>query len=130
MQCGWTQSSKTWTISKDTSAIGDTVVTYKFQKKDLVNLRVYVATLEQYKSTAEINEEIINKQKLEMLRYKTLITNKDIIITDKDLQLVQSVEINAQLQKQLEASRKRAKAWPYWLGGGFLGGIILCLSVK
>lgn len=103
---------------------------YRFQKNDLSHLRIYITSLEQYKVIAEVNEEIINKQALEMQKYKTLISNKDAIITNKDSQLLQTTEINAQLQKQLEAERKKAKAWPYWLGGGFIGGIILCLSLK
>lgn len=130
MQSGWTQSLQKWTVQKDSAQTGDTIIQYNFLKKDLLNLRLYVTSLEEYKAIAPINEAIIAKQKQELNKYAELVLNKDVIIEEQKQNYQRVEEINKNLQIKVDKYAKQAKAWPYWLGGGFVGGIILCLSIK
>lgn len=128
MPCGWTQSSEKWTIIKEQS--GDTIIQYNFEKKDLTNLRLYIATLEEYKDLAFINESIVNIQKQQIKLYQSTINNKDSIILLKDKQFMQAMKINKDLDQKVEKYRKKLSQRPYWLITGFVGGIVLCLSLK
>lgn len=130
MQSGWTQSLQKWIVQKDSAQKGDTIIQYNFLKKDLLNLRLYVTSLEEYKAIAPINEAIIAKQKQELNKYAELVLNKDVIIEEQKQNYQRVEEINKNLQTKVDKYAKQAKAWPYWLGGGFVGGIILCLSIK
>lgn len=128
MQSGWTQSSQKWTIIKEQS--GDTTIQYNFSKEDLTKLRLHVAELEEYKDLAFINESIVDIQKRQILLYKSTINNKDSIILLKDKQFMQAMKINKDLDQKVEKYRKQAGKRPYWLAAGFVGGIVLCLSLK
>ena len=125
---GWTQSSSNWKIIK--SNIGDTLIEYTFQKEDIKNLRLYITTLQQYEQVYFINEEIITRQDAEINAYKNLVDNKDEVIASQQKITDMFKEIDAKRTKELERYKKQANKWPYWLGGGILGGVILCLSIK
>lgn len=127
---GWTQSSLNWKIIKSNTAIGDTLIEYTFQKEDLKNLRVYVTTLQQYEQVYFINEKIIERLDTEVVNYQQLVNNKDAVITDQKKIIGMFEEIDAKRVKEIERYKKQAGKWPYWLGGGLLGGVILCLSIK
>lgn len=126
---GWTQFSPNWTIIEN-KINQDTIIQYSFHKSDLTNLRLYINLLEEYKETAEVSEIIINTQEEELKKFKELIVNKDVIIGTQKNIIVEYKDINRTISDRLSKSQKRAKAWPYWLGGGFIGGILLCLLVK
>ena len=128
--CGWTQSSQNWKVIKDSPKVGDTTIQYNFQKKSIKDLRIYVTKLSQYKDLYVVNEEIIGKQEKEIILYKTLVTNKDNMLDNQTKALVVSAAINITLDKRVTKLQKRVGRWPYWLASGFLGGIVLCLSVK
>jgi len=86
--------------------------------------------LEQYKEVALVNEEIIAKQKQEINKYVQTVINNKLIIETQVEKANELEAINKNLQTKVDEYSKQAKAWPYWLGGGFIGGIILCLSIK
>lgn len=65
----------------------DTIIQYNFHKNDLKNLRIYIVDLEKYKSLFLTDEQIIAKQKEEILNYQALVSNyrnkdlyKDVVI--------------------------------------------------
>lgn len=73
------------------------------------------------------NEQIVSKQDLEIFNYKSLVINKDSVISNyKGIMKSQDL-INSALNTKVEKYKKRANNWPYWLGGGCLGGAIICL---
>lgn len=128
MLSGWTQSSKNWTILKDST--GQDIIQYNFYKQDLTNLRVYITTLSQYKELYLIDENIIEKQKEDINKAQSIINNNAISNAAYEKSLENSMQLNKDLIIKVDKYQKRAKRWPYWLGSGFIGGIILCLSVK
>lgn len=109
---------------------GDTLIEYAFQKEDLKNLRLYVTDLQHYEQVYSINEEIIKRLDLEIDNYKNLVNNKDAIISDQQKIMDMFKEIDAKREKEIQRYKKQAGKWPYWLGAGVLGGVILCLSIK
>ena len=123
---GWTQSSENWTILKT----NDTIVQYNFHKEDLANLRFYILSLQEYKSLYDIDENIIIRQYNQIQNYKSLVSGKEEIILNPDKIVKETNSINSDLIKQVNKYKKKSQKWPYWLGGGFIGGIVLCLSVK
>jgi len=123
-----TEQIPTWTTIKTPQ--NDTIIHYQFTQNGIVKLRLKVNDLSKYKSLYNIDEVIIHKQQLELDIFKEVTTNcKDIVKLNEDAITIYK-QSNEKLTKQLNKSQKQAGRWPYWLGGGFLGGVILCLSVK
>jgi hypothetical protein len=132
---GWTQHSQNWDIlsKKDVTCpicLTDTIIQYNFYKSDLRNLRLYIVDLEAFKETNVLNEQIIIKQGFQLTNYKKVVDNQKIIIASKDSIISETDKINVNLQEQVIKYRKKAGNWPYWLSGGFIGGIVLCLLIK
>lgn len=124
---GWTQSSVKWIVYKNGV---DTTLVYPFGKIQIANLRVYVTKLGEYKELYFINQQIINKQDSIVKTYSKLVINKDIIINNKDAVITQTNVINNKLTKDVIKFRNRSEKWPYFIGAGFIGGVVLCLLVK
>lgn len=124
---GWTQSSKKWIVYKNGV---DTTLVYPFSKIQIANLRVYVTKLEEFQSLYYNDQDIIDKQGLVILDYSKLVNNKDSIIENKNKVISQTNIINDRLTKDVIKFRSRSGKWPYVLGTGFIGGIVLCLLVK
>jgi len=123
-----TEQMPTWAIIKDTQ--NDTLIKYQFTKEGVIKLRLKVNSLYKYKDLYKIDEVIIHKQQLEIDIFKEVSENcKDIVKLNEDAITIYK-QSNEKLIQQLNKSQKRAGRWPYWLGGGILGGVILCLSVK
>lgn len=97
-------------MQKDSAQTGDTIIQYNFLKKDLLNLRLYVTSLEEYKAIAPINEAIIAKQKQELNKYAELVLNKDVIIEEQKQNYQRVEEINKNLQIKVDKYAKQAKA--------------------
>lgn len=122
-----TGQKKQWEI---VNVAKDTLLKYNFTKTGIVNLRLYINSLEKFKFLYSANQSIILKQKVEIDSYALLTENQKTMLEFQDNGLKASAEVNATLTDELRKSRKKAKRWPYWLAGGALGGVILCLSVK
>ena len=124
-----TGQSNSWSIIKD-SISKDTLIRYNFTKTGVTKLRLTVNDLYKYKRLYSINEEIINKQRAEINFQKTIIANDMIAINAGNSALETSTLSNTKLTKQLNKAQQRSKRWPVWAGAGFIGGIVLCLSVQ
>lgn len=103
---GWSQSSKNWTLQKD--SVDKDVITYNFYKKDLTNLRVYVTTLEQFKKLYDIDEQQLLKQRTEIGKYKITINNDSIANAAQEKALASSLKLNTDLQKDVDKYKKKA----------------------
>ncbi|MGV8961814.1 MAG: hypothetical protein ACOH2V_00265 [Candidatus Saccharimonadaceae bacterium] len=130
MLSGWTQSSKNWTIIPDSEQVENPYIEFRYRNKDISNLRIYVTTLEKYRELYDINEGIIFSQSKQLNTYKSIVINDSIAINAGREALNQSKLINDKLIKQVTKYQRRTNRWPYWIGSGFLGGVILCLLVK
>ena len=124
-----TGQNLTWSIVKD-SISNDTIIKYNFTKPGVVKLRLTVNDLYKYKRLYNLNEEIISKQKSEINLQKTIIANDMIALQSGKDALTTSALANEKLTKQLNKAQKRSKRWPVWLGAGFIGGVVLCLSAQ
>ena len=122
---GWTQSSRNWNIIPTPNK--DTTIQYNFSQKDLLNLRLYILSLEKDRETNKINELIIEKQQEQIYDCEDFLMNKDSIISLQDSIIGEDKKINLHLTNEAVKYKKKANNWPYWLGGGFVGGILLCL---
>lgn len=91
---------------------------------------MYVTSLEKYRDLYNINEDIISKQSRQIKDYRLVIENQETIISFNEENNLNLHKINDRLKKELEVSNKKNKKWPYYLGGGFLGGILTCLLIK
>ena len=58
---------------------------------------------------------------------KSIIDKKDEEILDSNLKNYNLIILNKELTAKID---KQNKAIPYYLGGGFLGGLLLCLIVR
>lgn len=127
--CGWTQSSQKWVIYQD-SITNDTIVSYQFKKQEIRNLRTYITTLEEYENLYNLDEKIIKSLKKTTEDYNIVNNNKDIIINTKDKETKLLSDVNIQLNKDIIKYKNKIRKWPYFIGTGFIGGIILCHLVK
>jgi hypothetical protein len=116
-------------VYKD-SISNDTIVSYQFKKQEIRDLRTYVTKLEEFKDLYNLDEKIIESLKKTTENYKTIIINKDIIIDTKDKETKLLSDVNTQLTKDLIKYKNRSRKWPYFIGAGFIGGIVLCQLVK
>ena len=94
------------------------------------NLRTYVTTLEMIKEQYNINTKMVRALSDEVVTYKTLVENKNKIITAQSSVIDVNENINKDLSKNLDKYRKKAKRLPYWIGAGFIGGVVLCQLSK
>ena len=58
---------------------------------------------------------------------RSIIDKKDEEILDNNLKNYNLTTLNKELTAKID---KQNKAIPYYLGGGFLGGLLLCLIVR
>lgn len=58
---------------------------------------------------------------------RSIIDKKDEEILDSNLKNYNLITLNKELTAKID---KQNKAIPYYLGGGFLGGLLLCLIVR
>lgn len=101
-----------------------------FTKDELTRLRVHMAELETHKELNLINEQINSDLKLQIEAYKSLIQAKDgTIVTLKNWN-TDTQKLNDDLQERLNRQNKTIKNLPYYIGGSFIGGIVLCLLLK
>ena len=101
-----------------------------FTKDEIVRLRLYMAELETHKELNLLNEQINSDLKLQIDAYKSIVKAKDgTIVTLKnwntDIQ-----KLNDNLKEQITKQNKTIKNIPYYIGGSFVGGLILCLLLK
>ncbi len=101
-----------------------------FTKDEIVRLRLYMAELETHKELNLLNEQINSDLKLQVDAYKSIVQAKDgTIVTLKnwntDIQ-----KLNDNLKEQITKQNKTIKNIPYYIGGSFVGGLILCLLLK
>lgn len=125
---GWTQSSQKWTISLNPRQ--DTVLQYNFSKSQIRNLRLYISELETCCETNNVNELLLDSKDQEVILLRKIITNKDSIITTQQNSLNSYRNINSFLNSEILEKEKKSKTWPLWLGGGFVGGVLVCLLLK
>lgn len=118
---GWTQSSDSipkWTVWEHNK---DTVITYNFNKPNLVGLRLYVNDMEKTK-------ELYNVE-LKTSAYKdSLILMKDVYILNRDSVIIEHtkfIEFQKQennrlsvLNKELEKAYKKQKTLTPIIAGG------------
>lgn len=124
-----TGQPQTWSVIKDTIT-QDTLIHYKFTKPGITKLRLTVNDLYKYKKLYSIDEVVIAKQIAQLGIQETMLANNKIAIDNGEKALGISTESNEKLTKQLNRAEKRAGRWPYWAGAGFIGGVILCLSIQ
>lgn len=125
---GWTQSSQKWTIRLGEKQ--DTVLQYNFSKSEIRNLRLYISELETCCEVANVNEQLLDVKDEETILLKRIIINKDSIISTQQSSLNSYRNINTFLNSEILKKEKKPKTWPLWLGGGFVGGVLVCLLVK
>lgn len=101
-----------------------------FTKDEIIRLRLYMAELETHKELNLLNEEINSDLKLQIEAYKSIIQAKDgTIVTLKNWN-TDTQKLNDNLQERINKQDKTIKNLPYYIGGGFIGGMILCLLLK
>jgi len=99
-------------------------------KLELTKLRVHMAELETYKELYTVNEDINKSLKLQIDSYKNLVQAKDGTIVTLQTWNKETQQINNNLKDVIETQNKKLKNVPYLVGGGFLGGLVLCLLLK
>jgi hypothetical protein len=99
-------------------------------KLELTKLRVHMAELETYKELYTVNEDINKSLKLQIDSYKNLVQAKDGTIVTLQTWNKETQQINNNLKDVIETQNKKLKSVPYLVGGGFLGGLVLCLLLK
>ena len=105
----------------------DTIVEYKFTKESLKDLRLYINKLEMINELYNTcGDKLEGVQKSNDI-LKSIIDKKDEEILDSNLKNYNLTILNKELSAKIT---KQNKAIPYYLGGGFLGGLLLCLIVK
>jgi hypothetical protein len=89
-----------------------------------------MALFETYAEENQLNREIIAVQKKELNFYQELVINKDSAIKYYQRNIDEYQRINAILNSEILEKPKHKIRWPYWLGGGIIGGFTLCLLLK
>jgi len=95
-----------------------------------VNLRVYITELNQFKELYYIDEEVIKTQQLKIDNLNNIISNKDNELKETQSAIVSSIKLNKELSEKINKYEKRRTKVPYYIGAGFLGGIVTCLLLK
>ena len=77
-----------------------------------------------------LNEEINSDLKLQIEAYKSIVQAKDgTIVTLKNWN-TDTQKLNDNLQEKINKQNKIIKNLPYYIGGSFIGGMILYLLLK
>ena len=101
-----------------------------FTKDEIVRLRLYMAELETHKELNLLNEQLNSNLKLQIEAYKSIVQAKDgTIVTLKNWN-TDTQKLNNNLQEKINKQNKTIKNLPYYIGGSFIGGMILCLLLK
>ncbi len=105
----------------------DTIIEYNFTKESLKDLRLYIHKLEMVSELYTTCEDrLVGEQKSNII-LRSIIDKKDEEILDSNLKNYNLTILNKELSAKID---KQNKAIPYYLGGGFLGGLLLCLIVR
>lgn len=131
MPFGLIHSQSNWTVGKNNT---DTIITYKFTKNSLLNLRVYVTGLEEIEKLYHLSQmqslfkdSVLVNQHNQIINQQKVISLKDSIINIKGDELQQANKWGQSQEKLKIKYYNRAKIIPYTFVGGGLLGIILCL---
>ena len=128
---GWAQQSQNWEIIQSNDTLkNDTIIRFLFEKEDLLALRLYILELNNFKSLYKVSEQIIPILYKEVEDYKKVVDSQKVIISLRERSILDEKRKVQELNVQLGVYKNKAQAWPYWLGGGFVGGVILCLLVR
>ena len=101
-----------------------------FTKDEIVRLRLYITELETHKELNLLNEQLNSNLKLQIEDYKSIVQAKDgTIVTLKNWN-TDTQKLNDNLQEKINKQNKTIKNLPYYIGGSFIGGMILCLLLK
>lgn len=101
-----------------------------FTKDEIVKLRLHIAELETHKELNLLNEQVNSNLKLQIEAYKSIVQAKDgTIVTLKNWN-TDTQKLNDNLQEKINKQNKIIKNLPYYIGGSFIGGMILCLLLK
>lgn len=101
-----------------------------FTKDEIVRLRLYMTELETHKELNLLNEQVNSNLKLQIEAYKSIVQAKDgTIVTLKNWN-TDTQKLNDNLQEKINKQNKTIKNFPYYIGGSFIGGMILCLLLK
>lgn len=101
-----------------------------FTKDEIVRLRLYMTELETHKELNLLNEQLNSNLKLQIEAYKSIVQAKDgTIVTLKNWN-TDTQKLNDNLQEKINKQNKTIKNLPYYIGGSFIGGMILCLLLK
>ena len=101
-----------------------------FTKDEIVRLRLYMTELETHKELNLLNEQLNSNLKLQIEAYKSIVQAKDgTIVTLKNWN-TDTQKLNDNLQEKINKQNKTIKNFPYYMGGSFIGGMILCLLLK
>ena len=117
-------STPNWKIYETNS---DTIIEYKFTKESLKDLRIYTHKLETVNELYSNCEERLESTQNSNGILRSIIDKKDEEILDNNLKNYNLTILNKELSAKIN---KQNKAIPYYLGGGFLGGLLLCLIVR
>ena len=101
-----------------------------FTKDEIVRLRLYMAELETHKELNLLNEQINSDLKLQIDAYKSIVQAKDGTITTLKNWNTDTQKLNDNLQERINKQDRIIKNIPYYIGGSFIGGMILCLLLK
>ena len=106
------------------------MIVMTFTKDEIVRLRLYMTELETHKELNLLNEQINSDLKLQIEAYKSIVQAKDgTIVTLKNWN-TDTQKLNDNLQEKINKQNKIIKNLPYYIGGSFIGGMILCLLLK
>lgn len=101
-----------------------------FTKDEITKLRLHIAELETHRELNFLNEQINSDLKLQIEAYKSIIQSKDGTIVTLKSWNADTQKLNDNLQEKINKQSKTIKNLPYYIGGGFIGGMILCLLLK
>ena len=101
-----------------------------FTKDEITRLRLYMTELETHKESNFLNEQINSDLKLQIESYKSIVQARDGTIVTLRNWNTDTQKLNDNLQKEINKQNKIIKNLPYYIGGSFIGGIILCLLLK
>ena len=106
------------------------MIAITFTKDEIVRLRLYITELETHKELNLLNEQLNSNLKLQIEAYKSIVQAKDgTIVTLKNWN-TDTQKLNDNLQEKINKQNKTIKNLPYYIGGSFIGGMILCLLLK
>lgn len=105
----------------------DTIIEYKFTKESLKDLRLYINKLEMINELYNTCEDKLDGIQKSNGILRSIVDKKDEEILDSNLKNYNLTILNKELSAKID---RQNKAIPYYLGGGFLGGLLLCLIVK